>query len=379
MARVIIDHLTKVFERPGREPVQALSDLNLSIADGELLVLTGPSGCGKTTTLRLLAGLEEPTSGLISIDERKVNGLSARQRDVAMVFQAPALYPHMSVQENLAFGLRLRRHKTQDIQRRVREAAELLDLADCLERDPASLSGGQRQRVALGRALVRAPKVLLLDEPLSNLDAHMRAQLRLEISRLHARLRVTVIYVTHDQTEAMALGDRLAVLHQGLLQQLDTPIAVYRKPVNLFVARFLGLPPMNLLHGHVVRTAHALWFKPDSISSAAGLQVLRLRLGGEPPTILEFPETKPLVLGVRPEDVAIGASIPQKGLADATVATVEAVEVTGPDAFVRLQLDGICLTARVLAGQHHEPGEKIPIALAAQRAHFFDPVTGVRI
>ncbi len=247
MPGVSFEEVTKSFST---ETV-AVDNLTLEIADGEFMILVGPSGCGKTTGLRMVAGLENPTSGVIRIGDRVVNEVSARDRDIAMVFQNYALYPHMSVYRNLAFSLRQKRMPKQDIDRRVRQVAAMLGLEPLLKRRPAQLSGGQRQRVAMGRALVREPKVFLLDEPLSNLDAKLRVQMRAELKRLHARLGVTTIYVTHDQVEAMTLGDRIAVMSDGKLQQLGTPQEVYDTPVNVFVAGFIGSPPMNLLCGSV--------------------------------------------------------------------------------------------------------------------------------
>jgi sn-glycerol 3-phosphate transport system ATP-binding protein len=248
MAQVILDHVTKRFG----EDVAALDDLSLRIEDGEFLILVGPSGCGKTTALRIVAGLEKPTSGTIMIGDRVVNDVSPRDRDIAMVFQNYALYPHMTVYKNLAFGLKERKTPKPEIDRRVREASAMLGLDDLLKRRPAQLSGGQRQRVAMGRALVREPLAFLLDEPLSNLDAKLRVQMRAELKRIHQRLGITTIYVTHDQVEAMTLGDRIVVMSAGEVQQIGKPYDVYRHPANLFVAGFIGSPPMNLLRGRAV-------------------------------------------------------------------------------------------------------------------------------
>src|SRR6059036_41457 len=251
MAEVRLEHVTKRFS----EDVAALDDLTLEVADGEFLILVGPSGCGKTTALRLVAGLEKPSSGTITIGDRFVNDVTPRDRDIAMVFQNYALYPHMTVVKNLAFGLKERKTPKPEIERRVGEVSAILGLDDLLKRRPAQLSGGQRQRVAMGRALVREPKAFLLDEPLSNLDAKLRVQMRAELKRLHTRLGITTIYVTHDQVEAMTLGDRIAVMSAGRPQQIGAPQDVYDRPANLFVAGFIGSPPMNLLQG-VVRDGH---------------------------------------------------------------------------------------------------------------------------
>src|SRR5881296_3778921 len=243
MAQVVLDHVTKVFD----DQVMAVDDLTLTVGDGEFIILVGPSGCGKTTALRMLAGLEKVTSGRIAIDGRVINDVSPRDRDIAMVFQNYALYPHMTVFRNLAFGLRQRKVPSREIDRRVHEVSEILGLEDLLKRRPAQLSGGQRQRVAMGRALVREPKAFLLDEPLSNLDAKLRVQMRAEIARLQSALRTTTVYVTHDQVEAMTMGHRIAVLKDGRLQQLGTPLEIYETPANLFVAAFIGTPPMSFV------------------------------------------------------------------------------------------------------------------------------------
>src|ERR671932_193387 len=242
MAGVLLDHVTKKYGE-----VTAVTDLNVQIQDREFLVLVGPSGCGKSTALRMVAGLEEITGGDIYIGDRRVNDVAPKDRDIAMVFQSYALYPHMTVYDNLAFGLKLRHTPKAEIDRRVKEAAEILGLQNLLARKPKQLSGGQRQRVAVGRAIVREPQVFLMDEPLSNLDAKMRVQTRAEISKLHLRLQTTMVYVTHDQVEAMTMGDRIAVMKDGLLQQVDTPRNIFNNPVNMFVAGFIGTPPMNML------------------------------------------------------------------------------------------------------------------------------------
>src|SRR5213594_453625 len=245
MARVLLKNLNKKYD-----DVHAVKDVNLEIRDREFVVLVGPSGCGKTTTLRMVAGLEEISSGEIQIDEQRINELAPMDRDIAMVFQNYALYPHMSVYDNMAFGLRMRKFETEEIERRVNQAAEVLGIQALLERRPRQLSGGQRQRVALGRAIVRNPRVFLFDEPLSNLDAKLRVEMRAELLRLHRALGATMIYVTHDQVEAMTMGQRIAVLHEGRLRQLGTPAEIYQRPADVFVARFLGNPGMNVLAGH---------------------------------------------------------------------------------------------------------------------------------
>ncbi len=334
-------------EHPGG--VVALRELDLQVRDGELVVLVGPSGCGKTTALRLVAGLEAPSRGRVRIDGRDVTTLPPRERDVAMVFQSYALYPHKSVRENLGFGLRMRGTPRPEIARRVEEVARTLGLAALLERRPAQLSGGQRQRVALGRAIVREPKAFLLDEPLSNLDARLRAEMRAELARLHRRLGATMLYVTHDQEEALTLGDRVVVLRDGAVQQAGPPLELYARPANVFVAGFLGAPAMNLLPG------------------ASGLA-------------LDLPSTRPPepVIGVRPGDVALVA--PGTGHADARV---EVVEVLGHATLVHLRLagSGAALRALVTGAGSLAPaiGETAGVRLATERLHLFDPRDGLRL
>src|SRR5216117_688381 len=283
MAQVVLDHVTKGFD----DQVMAVDDLTLTVGAGEFIILVEPSVCGKTTALRLLAGLEKVTSGRIAIDGRVINDVSPRDRDIAMVFQNYALYPHMTVFRNLAFGLRQRKVPSREIDRRVHEVSEILGLDELLKRRPAQLSGGQRQRVAMGRALVREPKAFLLDEPLSNLDAKLRVQMRAELKRIHHRLGVTTIYVTHDQVEAMTLGDRIVVMSNGRVQQIGKPQEVYRRPQNLFVAGFIGSPPMNLLRGRCTDGCIRLgelelpWAGPDAPEVAVGLRPEDLRPAGE--------------------------------------------------------------------------------------------------
>jgi len=289
MAEVVLQNLTKRFRE-----VVALQDLTLTVNDKEFLVLVGPSGCGKTTALRLIAGLEEATAGTIRIDNQVVNDVAPKDRDIAMVFQNYALYPHMSVYDNMAFGLRLRRFPKDEIDRRVKEVAEMLGLSHSLRRKPKELSGGERQRVALGRAIVRKPKVYLMDEPLSNLDAKLRVATRAELIRLHRELATTTIYVTHDQLEAMTMGDRIAVLDRGLMQQVDTPLNLYHKPANLFVAGFIGSPAMNFLEAKITASDGTYFVE------SAGL---RLALPPEKCANLRPYLGKAVIFGIRPEDI----------------------------------------------------------------------------
>ena len=260
MAKVSVKNVYKIYPAEKGRDITAVDDVSLEIQDREFVVLVGPSGCGKSTTLRMIAGLEEISKGEIYIDDRRVNDVAPKDRDIAMVFQNYALYPHMSVYDNLAFGLKLRKYPKAEIKKRVMDAAGILGIEELLERKPRALSGGQRQRVAVGRAIVRQPKVFLFDEPLSNLDAKMRVQMRTEITKLHQRLQATMIYVTHDQIEAMTMGDRIVVMNNGVVQQIDTPLKLYNEPVNLFVAGFLGSPPMNFLNGTLKEERDALVF-----------------------------------------------------------------------------------------------------------------------
>jgi multiple sugar transport system ATP-binding protein len=333
----------------------AIDDASFGIRDGELLVLVGPSGCGKSTLLRLIAGLEEASAGSILIGERDVTKLEPRDRDIAMVFQSYALYPHMTVARNLGFGLELRGHEPAEIEQRVKQAAETLELTQFLDRLPRQLSGGQRQRVALGRALVRHPQVFLLDEPLSNLDAKLRASTRAEIARLHRTLGTTMIYVTHDQVEAMTLGQRIVVLDKGLIQQIDAPMQIYERPVNLFVAGFLGNPAMNFFRGRL----------RDGVLEGNGVQ---LRL----PTV-KAQAGQEIVAGVRPEDLHVVAGD------GSLTGTVELLESVGSEAFIHATSGGWKLIARSSPYNLPAVGARITLQPAPDRMHFFDAQTGKRL
>ncbi len=373
MARVILEHLSKVYPRPDGLPVQAVSDLTLAIENRELLVLLGPSGCGKTTTLRLLAGLEEPSAGTVSIDGRNMNAVAPKDRDVAMVFQNPALYPHLSVFENMAFGLTLRKLDRGEVARRVKEATSLLGLEDCLERLPMALSGGQRQRVAIGRALVRRPGLFLLDEPLSNLDVQLRAQMRLELARLHQRLQTTTVYVTHDQVEAMLLGHRLAVMKAGVLQQVGKPSELYQQPVNLFVAGFIGSPAMNFLHGRLEAQNGALFFASAAPAGDSRTESLRLQVGGPLADKLGGYAGKEIVLGLRPEHIHAQARA-AGGAEQRREAVVERCETTGTENYLHVTWAGKNLVLRTATGQAPQPAE-VELKFEMQQARFFDPAT----
>jgi ABC-type sugar transport system ATPase subunit len=353
MASLTLTALTLVYSNGAR----AVDGLHLAVADGELLAILGPSGCGKSSLLRLVAGLESPTAGSIAMDGRDVTALEPKDRDVAMVFQGLALYPHMTVAENMAFGLRARRTPPDEADRRVREAAETLGLTPHLAKRPRELSGGERQRVALGRALVRRPRIFLFDEPLSSLDAQLRQELREELARLHRLTRTTSIYVTHDQKEALSLGDKVAVMERGRLRQLAAPEDVYRSPNDLFVARFVGEPPINLIEGEV---------GPDSTFAAPGF---RLRLNGAAP-----PGGR-VTLGLRPESVAIGGA----GAPGAIPATVERVEHLGGETLVHLRGAWGALVVRAARdGALPETGGAVGLLPDVSRALLFD-AAGARI
>ncbi len=366
MASVELRNVTKVYDND----VVAVRNASLMINDKEFIVLVGPSGCGKSTLLRMIAGLEDVTSGEILIDGQVVNDVPPKDRDIAMVFQNYALYPHMTVFENMAFGLKLRKFPREEIERRVQEAAEILGLSEYLSRKPKALSGGQRQRVALGRAIVRKPKVFLFDEPLSNLDAKLRVQMRIEISRLHQRLQTTMIYVTHDQIEAMTMGDRIVVLKDGVIQQVDTPMALYNNPVNLFVAGFIGSPAMNFITGTIVQQDGALRFESPMFSFTIP-DDHRLALM---PYI-----GMTVILGVRPEHVVDVRFHPAGELTEHQSIQAEVVEPVGNEIFIYFSRDGGNYCMRASAEAVYRPGEEITVALLKKYLYFFDPHTEMRI
>ncbi len=378
MAKVSLQAVRKVYDNGH----VAVAGASFEVEDGELLVLVGPSGCGKSTLLRLVAGLEAATSGTLAIGGRVVNDVPPKDRDIAMVFQSYALYPHMTVAENLGFGLKLRKLPVAEIDRRVRQAAELLELGAVLGRRPRQLSGGQRQRVALGRAIVRQPKVFLLDEPLSNLDAKLRLAMRTEIAKLHRTLGATMVYVTHDQIEAMTLGDRIVVMKSGEIQQIAAPMDLYREPANLFVAGFVGSPAMNFLPGKVEGGAAAR-FVIDAGPESGERVALPLAGAGLAPRFLAELEGRALILGLRPEDVhlvgEVGASLETGGAeqvvpgAPATVrARLEVVEPVGNEVFLVTRLAGREVVARLPPRELPEPGSEIELALDLGKAHWFD-------
>jgi len=364
MANVVLKDLTKTFKS-----VVAVNDMNLEIKDKEFLVLVGPSGCGKTTALRMIAGLEETTTGEIHIGDRLVNDVSPKDRDIAMVFQNYALYPHMSVYDNMAFGLRLRKFPKDEIKRRVQEAAQLLGIFELLDRKPKQLSGGQRQRVALGRAIVREPKVFLMDEPLSNLDAKLRVQTRAELIKLHRRLGITTIYVTHDQVEAMTMGDRIAVMCDGVVQQVDTPMGLYTRPANVFVAGFIGTPAMNFIDATLAKqdgryVVDAGSFKVVIPESKDGKK-------------FESYVGKPVVFGVRPEDMFDKALSPLlKPTRENTIkVAVDVIEPMGPIVTMYLTSGEHSLVATIDAETKAKEGREMEIVLDMEKTHLFDDET----
>ena len=361
MARVELAGVRKIYQDRGAVHV-AVHGIDLEVSEGEFLVLVGPSGCGKTTTLRMVAGLETPSAGTIRIGDRVVNDVAARDRDIAMVFQNYALYPHLSVRENLAFALKLRKLPRATIDARVEEAAGLLSIGELLARKPKQLSGGQRQRVALGRAIVRHPQVFLFDEPLSNLDAKFRVQMRRELAALRRRLGTTTMYVTHDQVEAMSLGDRIVVMHEGRVQQIGSPLDIYDRPANLFVAGFLGTPPMNQIRGTLVRMDGAAFEAPGGF-------VLRLNEGSVP----SVPGDGAVVLGLRPEAIRPGQGRP--GFTGA----VEEVEPLGYESLVTVRSGETLITLRMDAGASPALGESLALTTEAQGLHWFDAAAGNRL
>ena len=378
MARLVIDRLTRVFPASRTPEVRAVDGLTLTVADRELLAVVGPSGCGKTTLLRLIAGLEAPDSGGIFMDDRPLAGVPPEDRDVAMVFQNHALYPHLTVYENLALGLKLRHCPKSRIDARVGEAAGLLGLGARLDRKPDELSGGERQRVALGRAIVRQPGLFLFDEPLSNLDAPARLQLRLELARLRRRLNATALYVTHDQVEAMTLGDRIAVMNGGNLQQVDTPTRVYQRPANLFVAGFIGSPAMNFFPGALAESGGALLFRGQPASGAAPSGAPAPRVDEAASPGLRRYAGQSVVLGIRPEHVGL-SGVEGAGAEPGGAAIVEAIEPVGPETFLYLRGASGALVARAGAAFVARPGDRLALTFQMRQAHFFDSATGTRL
>ncbi len=356
MAEVRLKNVTKIYDKN----VIAVKNTNLEINDGEFIVLVGPSGCGKSTLLRMIAGLEEINEGIVEIDNRVVNDTPPKDRDIAMVFQNYALYPHMTVFDNMAFGLKLRKFSESDIKERVNETADLLGMSNFLDRKPKALSGGQRQRVALGRAIVRKPKVFLFDEPLSNLDAKLRVQMRIEITKLHQKLGTTMIYVTHDQIEAMTMGNRIVVMKDGVIQQVDTPIKIYNHPANEFVAGFIGSPAMNFMTGELIQTG-VFSFGTDRFSVNLS-EALSSKLAGF--------AGKKLILGIRPEHIKIIRK--QDSETDALKAVVEVVEQMGSETNIYLKAGDISLTLRTPENVDVKVGDHVSLFFTPDKMHFFE-------
>lgn len=361
MASVTYDQVFKNFDE-----VVAVNNLSLEIEDKEFLVLVGPSGCGKSTALRLLAGLEEITSGTLKIDDRVVNDVAPKDRDIAMVFQSYALYPHMSVYDNMAFGLKLRDYPKDEIEERVQRAAEILGITPLLDRKPRQLSGGQRQRVALGRAIVRDPKVFLLDEPLSNLDAKLRVQTRAEITKLHQRLETTFIYVTHDQVEAMTMANRIAVMNHGVLMQVDTPQKLYDSPNNLFVAGFIGSPAMNFFNAQLLKEGEDIVIKTDSFA---------VKVPENRRKALEGHLGKPVIFGLRPENIHDPNYAPPRIISQEVEAIVDLTELMGNEIFLFLKSGEDDYVARVDPRTSYQMGDKVTMAFNMANMHIFDKET----
>ena len=358
--------------------VTAVSDFNLEIKDKEFIILVGPSGCGKSTTLRMIAGLEEISDGELYIGDKLVNDVAPKDRDIAMVFQNYALYPHMTVFENMAFGLKLRKTPKDEIKRRVEEAARILDIAHLLDRKPKALSGGQRQRVALGRAIVREPKVFLLDEPLSNLDAKLRAQMRTELSKLHKKLGTTFIYVTHDQTEAMTMGDRIVVMESGYIQQVDTPQHLYDMPCNMFVAGFIGSPQMNFIESKLLKKGDTYYveFGSEDTKTTRGVKFqIPLPEFKNEKGVLENYVDKEVMMGIRPEDVHDEPRYLESFTDCKVVADVEVTELMGAETYLYLNVQGFSFTARVEPTSTARPSDTIDIVLDNTKIHLFDKET----
>lgn len=379
MASIQLDHVSKAFHMSRGRCVEAVRDMTFEVGEGEFLVLLGPSGSGKTTTLRLIAGLEQPTSGTISINGRIVNGIPPKDRDIAMVFQNHALYPHLMVWQNIAFGLKLRGLPKSEIDQRVRDVSEMLDITKLLTRLPETLSGGEQQRVALARAIARHPKALLLDEPFSDLDTPMRAQMRVELKKLHRRLHTTIVHVTHDQTEALVLGDRVAVIASGQIQQVGAPLELYENPANTFVAGFLGWPPMNFARGTVVPQRDGFIFRFVGAADTAHARCLRLQIPNSIALAMAKHFGNELVMGLRPEGIVRVLNNASSSTGTTVEAIVELVEPTGPQVHVYLCLGGwrcVAVWPRECAPAVEE---RIFVRFEMQRARFFDAQTGKAI
>ncbi|AGB40139.1 ATPase component of ABC-type sugar transporter [Halobacteroides halobius DSM 5150] len=369
MAKVTLNDITKVYRGGDDGPVEAVSKANVDIKDEEFVVLVGPSGCGKSTTLRMVAGLEEITEGELYIGEDIVNDVAPKDRDIAMVFQNYALYPHMNVYDNMAFGLKLRKMDDEVIDKRVKDAARILSIEPLLDRKPKELSGGQRQRVAMGRAIVREPKVFLMDEPLSNLDAKLRVQMRAELQRLHERLQTTTVYVTHDQVEAMTLADRIVVLKDGIIQQVDDPITLYNDPNNMFVAGFIGSPAMNFLDAKIIE-------KGDSLAiTGEGFEVTIPADMSQAMKTLQTYVGKEIVFGIRPEDIMDVDLMEEEPEGDVVKSEVEVVEPMGSEINAHVNVGGQTIIAIVDSESDIEVGDTKELSFDLSKMHIFDSET----
>ena len=366
MAQISLKDVSKIYKGGGK----AVNNVNLGIENKEFMVLVGPSGCGKSTTLRMIAGLEDITEGKIWIGDRLVNNIPAKDRDISMVFQNYALYPHMSVFENMAFGLKLKRYPKVEITRRVSDAMEILGIKKLIDRKPKQLSGGERQRVALGRAIVRKPKAFLFDEPLSNLDAKLRVQMRTEIHKLRLRLQTTFVYVTHDQTEAMTLGDRIAVMKDGKVQQCADPMTIYDKPANKFVASFIGTPPISLMNGKIIKKDRKYYFDEGKFQVKLVEEMYK--------TVTPY-EGKDVIFGIRSEDIYDKLFVSEASPENTIRATCEVVEPLGSEVFLYLNSGKSLFTARVGAHNRPEVNRDMDVVFDMSKVHFFDPENEVTI
>jgi multiple sugar transport system ATP-binding protein len=365
MANIALKNVTKKFDK-----TTAVNGINLEIADKEFCVLVGPSGCGKSTTLRMIAGLEEITEGEIWIGDKLINDIPPKDRDIAMVFQNYALYPHMKSYDNMSFGLKLRGYSKQEIEQRVSAASDILGITPFLQRLPKALSGGQRQRVAVGRAIVRKPKAFLFDEPLSNLDAKLRAEMRIELKKLHERLQSTIVYVTHDQIEALTLGTRIVVMKDGIIQQTADPLTLYHKPCNKFVAGFIGSPSMNFIDGKILEKNGSLWFSESSF------EVL---VPGEFAAKLSPYTDNKVILGIRPDDIHDRLYTKLASAGNTLTATVDVVEPLGNETLVHLTTSGSGFTSRTNPYNEIEPGQTVEVVFDMKKAHIFDNKTEITI
>jgi len=362
MAQVSLVNVVKIYNKD----IRAVDNINLNVENKEFIVLVGPSGCGKSSTLRLIAGLEEVTEGKIYIGDRLVNDTPAKDRNIAMVFQNYALYPHMTAFENMAFGLKLRRYPKPEIKKRVNEAAEILGISHLFDRRPRELSGGERQRVAVGRAIVRKPLVFLFDEPLSNLDAKLRVQMRTEIHKLHQRLLTTMIYVTHDQVEAMTMGDKIAVMKDGIIMQMADPITIYDKPANKFVAGFIGSPPMNFMNGKIIKIGRSLYFNEGRFKVKVVEEMIKP---------LEPYLDKDIVFGLRSEDIYDKLFVSNAPPENIVTVTCEVVEPMGSEVYLYLTTGKHSFIARVGAHDRPEVNQDMDLVFDMSKVHFFDPQT----